>query len=453
MNIIIVGCGKVGCTLTEQLNKEGHNITVIDMDKDVVQELSSKFDVMGVIGNGASHSVQLEAGIEKTDLLIAVAGSDELNLLCCLIARKAGNCHTIARVRNPIYSQEISLIKEELGLSMIVNPEYAAAAEVARVLRFPSAIKIDTFAKGRVELLKFKIQPDSKLNNFMVMDITARLHCDVLVCAVERGDEVIIPKGSFILQEKDVISIVASPKKSAEFFNKIGVVTNQVKDALLVGGGDLSYYLTEQLLGMGISVKIIEKNRERCDELSEAFPKATIIYGDGIDQNLLMEEGLEKTQAFASLTNLDEENIMLSLFARTKSSAKLITKVNRITFDDVIHDLDLGSVICPKYITAEYIIRYVRAMQNSIGSNIETLYKIIENKAEALEFWVREDSPVVNVPLEKLNIKDNIIICCINHNGKITIPRGQDTIQVGDTVIIVTTNTGLNDIRDILKIE
>lgn len=450
MNIIVVGCGKVGSTLTEQLSKEGHDITVIDTEKDVVQALSNKFDVMGVIGNGASHSIQLEAGIEKADLLIAVAGSDELNLLCCLIAKKAGNCHTIARVRNPIYSQEIGLIKEELGLSMIVNPEYAAAVEVARILRFPSVIKIDTFAKGKVELLKFKIQQGSKLHNFMLMDISARLHCDVLVCAVERGDEVIIPNGSFMLQEKDVISIVASPKNASEFFKKIGVLTHQVKDAMLVGGGDISYYLAEQLLNMGINVKIIEKKHERCEELSEKFPKAIIINGEGIDQNLLIEEGLSTVEAFASLTNLDEENIMLSLFAKSQTKAKLITKVNRITFDAVINELDLGSVICPKFITAEYIIRYVRAMQNSIGSNIETLYRIIENKAEALEFLVKEDAPIVGIPLQELNLKENILICCINHKGKIITPRGQDRICVGDTVIIVTTNTGLNDISDIL---
>lgn len=451
MYIIIVGCGKVGSAITEQLIKEGHSITVIDIDKNAVETISNKVDVMGIIGNGASHTVQIEAGIEKADLLIAVAGSDELNLLCCLIAKKAGNCHTIARVRNPIYSSEIALIKEELGLSMTVNPEYAAAMEIARLLRFPSAIKIDTFAKGRVELLKFKIQPGSKLHNFMLMDISSHLHCDVLVCVVERGEEVIIPNGSFVLKEKDVISIVASPKNANDFFKKIGVLTNQVKDALLVGGGDISYYLTEQLINMGISVKIIEKNRERCEELSDSFPRAIIINGDGIDQNLLLEEGLENTEAFAALTNLDEENIMLSLFAKSQTKGKLITKVNRITFDEVINELDLGSVICPKYITTEYIIRYVRAMQNSIGSNIETLYKIIENKAEAMEFWIHEESPIVGIPLEKLNLKENILICCINHKGKIITPKGQDVIQVGDTVIIVTTNTGLNDIRDILK--
>lgn len=451
MNIAIVGCGKVGTALIEQLNKEGHDITAIDTNKDVVEAVVNKIDIMGVVGNGASYNIQIEAGIENTDLLIAVTGSDEVNLLCCLIAKKYGNCHAIARVRNPVYSQEISMLKDELGLSMIVNPEFAAANEIARVLRFPSAIKIDTFAKGRVELLKFRITSGSPLDNSSLIDISKRLKCDVLICAVERDDQVIIPNGSFVLKEKDIISIVASPNKASEFFKKMGIKTHQVKDTLIVGGGELTYYLARMLLGMGIDVTIIEQKRERCEVLSELLPKAIVINGDGIDQSLLQEEGLDSVESFVALTNLDEENIMLSLYAKSRTKAKIITKVNRITFDDVINQLDLGSIICPKHITAEYIVRYVRGMQNSIGSNIETLYKIIDNRAEALEFIVKNGSPLIETPLEKLNLKDNIIIACINRNGKIIIPNGQDVIREKDTVIVVTTITGLNDIRDILK--
>lgn len=441
----------MGTALIEQLNKEGHDITAIDTNKDVVEVIVNKIDIMGVVGNGASYNIQLEAGIENTDLLIAVTGSDEVNLLCCLIAKKYGNCHAIARVRNPVYSQEISMIKDELGLSMIVNPEYAAANEIARILRFPSAIKIDTFAKGRAELLKFRITSGSPLDNSSLIDISKHLKCDVLICAVERGDQVIIPNGSFVLKEKDIISIVASPNKAGEFFKKMGIKTHQVKDTLIVGGGELTFYLANILLSMGIDVTIIEQKRERCEFLSELLPKAIVIHGDGIDQSLLQEEGLDSVESFVALTNLDEENIMLSLYAKSRSKAKIITKVNRITFDDVINQLDLGSIICPKHITAEYIIRYVRGMQNSIGSNIETLYKIIDNRAEALEFIVKNGSPLIDIPLEKLNLKDNIIIACINHNGKIIIPKGQDVIKEKDTVIVVTTITGLNDIRDILK--
>lgn len=451
MQIIIVGCGKVGATLTEQLSQEGHNVSVIDQKSEVVQNISTIYDVRGIIGNGASYTTQMDADIEKADLLIAVTHSDELNLLCCLIARKAGNCSTIARVRNPVYRQEINFIKEELGLSMVINPEYAAAMEVSRILRFPSAIEIDTFAKGRVELLKFRIPVGSPLHNIVLQDISSKFKCDVLVCVVERDGEVIIPRGDFRLQEKDTISIVTSPKLAANFFKRIGVVTNQVKNTILVGGGELAYYLARQLLDMGIGVKIIEQKKERCEILSDLLPRAIIINGDGTSEELLMEEGLATAESFVALTNFDEENILLSLFAGSSSNAKTITKINRINFGKVVKSLDLGTVIHPKYITAEYILQYVRAMQNSVGSNVETLYQIIENKVEALEFWIHSDRSPAGIPIQELNLKKNLLISCINRNGRIIIPRGQDIIQKGDTVVVVTSNRGLKDIRDILK--
>lgn len=451
MDIIIVGCGKIGTILTQQLCKEGHNVSVIDIEKEAVEQTAVKYDVLGVIGNGVSCKVQRDAGIETADLLIAVTGSDEVNLLCCLFAKKTGNCHTISRIQNPIYRDDLGVIKNELGLSMTIHSEYAAALEIARLLRFPSAIKIETFVKGRVEILKYKIPEGSKLCNYSLVQISDKLRCDVLVCAVERGEEVIIPNGNFTLLEGDVISVVATPKKAVEFFKKIGVGTNKVKSAMLVGGGGITYYAAKELLNMGIDVTIIEKKRERCKILSEALPQAMIINGDGIDQNLLLEEGLERVDSFGALTNMDEENILLSLYVKSKTKAKLITKVHKITFDDVIHSLDLGSVICPKNIVSENIIQYVRAMQNSVGSNVETLYNFIEDKAEALEFIVKEESPVTGIPLERLVLKDNIIVACINHKGKITIPKGRDIILKGDSVIVVTTNSGLDDITDILK--
>lgn len=450
MQIIIVGCGKVGSTITEQLSLEGHNITVIDVLADKVETCSNLYDVMGVIGNGAIYSIQKEAGIEEADLLIAVTGSDELNLLCCLIAKKAGNCQTIARVRNPLYSQEIGFIKEELGLSMIINPELASAIEMARILRFPSAIHIETFAKGRVELLTFRVRPETHLHNRKVMDISRELHCDVLICAVERNGEVTIPTGTFVLQDNDVVSFVAPPRKGSQFFKTIGVDTHRVKNTMIAGGGTIAYYLAKQLLALNIPTTIIDINKERCETLSDLLPKATIIHGDATDQDLLMEEGLETAESFVALTNLDEENILLSLFARAKSNAKQIVKINRSSFKEVIQSMDLGTIISPKYITANSILQYVRAMQNSIGCNIETLYKILDNRVEALEFSIKENSPVVDVPLEVLNLKSNLLLCSINRGGNIITPRGQDRIQLGDTVIVVTTNTGLHDIQDIL---
>lgn len=451
MRIIIVGCGNVGSTLAEQLGQEGHDITVIDTKNEVVQDVSNECDVMGIVGNGAGYMIQKEAGIEEADLLIAVTGSDELNLLCCLIARKAGGCHTIARVRNPVYSREIGFIKEELGLAMVINPEDAAAMEIARVLKFPSAIKIDTFAKGRVEMVKYRVEDGSALCGQKLKDISARMKCEVLVCSVERGEEVVIPDGNFVLQARDEISIVGSARNTVRFFKKLGVPTTRARDTFIVGGGEIAYYLAKQLLSIGIGVKIVEKDRERCEALSELLPQAVVICGDGTDRKLLFEEGMPKAESFAALTSIDEENIMLSLFVKSVSRAKLITKVHRIAYDEIIEKLDLGSVIYPKYITSESIIKYVRAMQNSIGCNIETLYRLNNDRVEALEFIVRTDSPVADIPLQELQLKPNLLICCINHRGNIVIPGGQSRIAVGDTVIIVTTVTGLRDISDILK--
>lgn len=452
MKIIIVGCGKVGTTLAEQLNKENHDITLIDTNEEAIQNISDSADVMGVTGNGAVYQVQMEAGIQDADLLIATTNSDELNMLCCLIAKKAGNCHTIARIRNPEYSSEIRYIREELNLSLAINPELAAAREIARLLRFPSAIKIEPFAKGRIELLKFLIPEHSLLNDMRVMDVVNRLKSNVLICVVERGNDVVIPDGNFVMKKGDKISFIASHQESADFFKKAGVDNNIVKSAMFVGGGKLTHYLCRLLEDTKIKIKIIERDEERCRQLSELLPKAMIIHGDGTDEQLLLEEGIRQTEAFASLTGFDEENIMLSLYASSQSKAKLITKVNKIAFENVINSLNLGSLIQPKMLTAEIILQYVRAMQNSMGSsNIETLYKIAADKAEALEFRVKEGSPILGIPLEKLKLIDNLLVACINRGGTIITPRGKDTVEAGDTVIVVTTHTGLNDLTDILR--
>ena len=450
MKIIIVGCGKVGTTLAEQLNRENHDITLIDCDSEALQSISDSTDVMSVTGNGAVYQVQMEAGIKEADLLIATTNSDELNMLCCLIAKKAGNCHTIARIRNPEYSAEINYIREELNLSLAINPELAAAREIARLLRFPNAIKIELFAKGRIELLKFLIPKDSILDRMKVMDVVSRLKSNVLICAVERGDDVVIPDGNFEMKGGDKISFIAPHAECADFFRKAGIENNTVNSAMFVGGGKLTVYLAKALADTKIKIKIIEQDEERCRIISELLPHAMIIHGDGSDQKLLLEEGIRQTEAFASLTGFDEENILLSLYAASQSRAKLITKVNKIAFENVINALNLGSVIYPKMLTADIILQYVRAMQNSMGSNIETLYKIVADKAEALEFRVRGDSPVLGIPLEKLRTRNNLLVACINRNGRIIMPRGKDTLEAGDTVIIVTTHTGLNDLKDIL---
>jgi len=452
MNIVIVGCGKVGQKLAEQLSQEQvHNITVLDTRYNIVQDLTNQFDIMGVVGSCTDIDVLAEAGVKDADILIAVTGSDELNLLTCLMAKKTGNCQTIARVRRPEYSKELHIFKEDLGLAMIINPEQTAAAEIARILRAPSAIQIDTFAKGRAEIIKFKIAEHSPLDDVRIADIIKKIDCDILVCGVERGDNAFIPGGDFILKRGDLVSIVATLKSGVDFFRKIGFKTNRVKDTIIVGGGDTAYYLANILLATGVKVKLVEKDEKRSEELCSSLPKATIINADGTDNNVLQEEGIEQAGSFVSMTNIDEENILLSLYAKSKTDGKIVTKVNRVSYDDVIDGLDLGSVIYPKNITADHILKFVRAMNNSIGNNIETMHMILGGKAEALEFRIKENSPVSGIPLVEINLKPNTLIACINRMGKIILPRGRDIIMPDDTVIVVTTNHGFTDISDILE--
>lgn len=450
LNIIIVGCGKVGATLIEQLTREGHDITIIDQNPQKIQEITNQYDIMGMTGNGASYNVQMEAGIENTDLFIAVTGSDELNLLCCTIAKRVGECSAIARVRTPDYSHEISYLREKLGLAMIINPELEAAREIARILYLPTALEVNSFAHGQAELVKLKIPEGNALDGITLADFGKNTSADVLICAIERNGEVYIPSGDFRMQKDDVVSFVATRKTARVFLENSGFQTNHVKDTMIIGGSRAAYYLAEQLLHMGISVKIIENDRTRCEALSVLLPKAIIINGDGTDQELLKEEGIIYAESFVPLTGIDEENILLTLYARQVSKAKVITKINHINFKDVISRLDLGSVIYPRYITTEAIVAYVRAKKASMNSNVETLYHMFDYKAEAIEFRVNEASSVTNIPLMDLSLKKNLLISFISRNGTIIIPSGKDCIKVGDTVMIVTTHTGFNDIQDIL---
>lgn len=451
LNIIIVGCGKVGMTLIEQLSKEGHDITIIDKNAAKVQEMSNLYDIMGLVGNGASYSVQMEAGIENADLIIAVTASDELNLLCCTVAKQVGDCAAIARVRTPDYSKEAGYLREKLGLTMIINPELEASLETARILYLPTALEVNSFAHGQAEIVKFKIPEGNLLDGMTIATLGKSITNEILICAIERDGEVYIPGGNFQMAKDDIVSFVAPRRHIRIFLKKIGFKTKQVKDAMIVGGGKASYYLAKQLIAMGIDVKIIEQNKERCEELSILLPEAIIINGDGTDEEVLREEGIEYAQAFIPLTGIDEENIMLTLHAKQVSNAKLITKINRSTFKNVISKLDLGSVIYPRYITSEAIIAYVRAKKNSTNSNIETLYHMFDNRAEAIEFRVDEPSSVTGISLKDLMLKNDLLVSFIYRNGKVQIPSGLDTIEVGDSVMIVTTHTGLDNIQDIIR--
>ena len=457
LSIIIVGCGKVGITLVEQLCREGHDITVIDKNRELVEYITGTYDVMGIVGNGASYSIQREAGIENTDLIIAVTESDELNLLCCTVAKRVANCSAIARVRTPDYSEDVSYLQERLGLAMIFNPELESAKEAARMLSLPTALEVAAFAHGQAELITFKIPRGNRLDGMKLWDmnkiVPADIERSVLICAVERGGNVHIPSGNFQLQPGDEVSFVSTTTIARKFLRSIGFKTRQVRSTMIVGGGRSSYYLAQELLQMGIEVKIIEKRRERCEELCELLPDANIINGDGTSEELLREEGIEFAESFVALTGIDEENILLTLHARNISNAKVITKINRITFRDAINTLDLGSVIYPRYITSEAIVAYVRAKHNSMNSNVETLNYICDNRVEAVEFRVNEASEITGVMLKDLKpkMKENILIACINRSGSVLIPSGVDTIEAGDTVMIVTTHSGFSDIRDILE--
>lgn len=453
LQIIIVGCGKVGMTLVEQLSKEGHDITIIDRDGEKVQTLSSLYDVMGVVGNGASYSVQMDAGIENTDLIIAVTDSDELNLLCCTVAKRVGDCAAIARVRTPDYSMEAGYLRDKLGLAMIINPELEAAREAVRILYVPTALEVNSFAHGQAEMIKIRVREGNMLAGMTIAELGRHIDImdQILICVIERGQEIYIPSGDFRIETGDVLSFVSSRMIAKAFLEQIGFKTNQVKNSMIIGGGKAAYYLAKQLVHMGISVKIIEQDKKRCEELSVLLPKAVIINGDGTDEELLKEEGLSYVESFIPLTGIDEENIMLTLYARKVSDAKVITKINRINFRSVISTLDLDSVIYPRYITSEAIIAYVRAKKDSMDSNIETLYHMFDHRVEAIEFRVYKKSSVTGIPLKDLSLKKNLLISFINRNGRIIIPSGHDTIEVDDTVMIVTTHTGFNDLLDILK--
>jgi len=452
MNIVIIGDGKVGHRLARQLSDENYNVALIDPCERKLKDSMNELDVSCFVGDGASAEVQKEADVPNADLVIACASTDELNMLCCLLAKRLGAKQTIARVRNPLYYQQIHLFKEDLKLSMAVNPELALAGEISRVLIFPSAAKIETFVKGRVELVEIAVGENSPLNGIALKEFYGKYQIKVLICAVQRGEEVYIPDGNFVTQQGDKINIAASHKDIERFFKLSGAMRNKVKNVMICGGGRVAYYLAKQLLTLGMQVKIIEHNEARCGELCELLPKATIIYGSGTDHELLEEEGIAHTDAFVSLTGIDEENIIMSMYAKTKQVSKIVTKVNGEALQHLVDQLGMESVVSAKNVTANVISGYVRAMKNSMGSaNVETVYQLINGKIEALEFQIREETNYTGIPLKELEIKENHLVACIVRKRQIIIPGGNDTMEVGDSVIVVTMSQGLEDLQEILR--
>ncbi len=451
MNIVVVGCGKVGTKIVKELVAENHSIVVIDTDIDKLDDIGNMVDVMCVHGHGESVAVLREAEVASCDLLIAVMQSDELNLLTCLLAKKIGAKNTIARVRNPIYADAINIIKDDLGLSLHINPERAAAREISRLIRFPSAIQVETFAKGRVEIMKYVIPEKSDLNDLRINQLRQKLKTTVFICAVERGSEVFVPTGDFIMRAGDVISFVAPIKEASEFFTNIGAITAKINNVVIIGGGTLTYYLTKMLIESGHNVKIIEIDKERCEVLSELLPGAMIINGDGTNNDLLHEEHIENADAVLSLTGVDEQNVLMSLYASQQvPNAKIITKIKHFDFDGVLKGMPIGCIVYPKDITADRILRYVRMMQNSWEESMESLHRIADGRVEALEFRIRHKSEVVDVAFAELDIRKGTLIASITRNGESFTPGGSDCIRIGDNVIVVTTHKGISRIEEIL---
>lgn len=451
MRIIIVGAGKVGFTVASQLVREEHSITVIENNEDVLQDVLSAIDVRSVLGSGINRSALAEAGASEADLLIALTGDDEQNLLCCLAAKKLGTKNTVARVRRPEYTDILPLIRDDLGLSMSVNPERAAAMEIARILELPLAKKVETFAQGKVEMIDYDVDADSPMCGKLVRDVFARMR-SALVCAVERGNNVFIPLGDFRFEQGDMMTVVAPSGKLVEFFRESGIRKQSIRRVIISGGGRIGYYLAEQLQQLHIHVTIIEQNEAVSQMLAERLPYAEICIGDGTNQATLEENGIATADAFCCLTGIDEENILTALYVRHAAPRiKTVTKINRVELVPVVRPLGIGSVVSPKLIAADRVVSYVRAKQNGIGSGVLTLYRIVDDKAEAIEFSVGANSRLLDVPIYELKLKDNVILAGINRGGRIISPRGNDTLKIGDTVIVVTTHTGFDVLDDIIR--
>lgn len=453
MNIIIVGCGKIGSTILESLVEEGHDVVGIDTDEKVINEMTNMYDVMGVCGSGTDCEMLTEAGVENAEIFIAATSSDELNMISCFIAKKMGAKHTIARVRNPEYNQKnIGFLKQQLDLSMAINPEMLAAVEMFNILKLPSAVKIQTFSQRNFEIIEMILKEGSALSGMKLMDLRSKFKAKFLVCVVQRGEEVYIPSGNFQLMAGDKIGLTASPSEIQKLMRAIGADKKQAKDIMILGGSKIAYYLAKMLTASGNGVKIIEKAHEKCEELSESLDKAVIIEGDGAQQELLLEEGLKTLDAFVALTGIDEENILISIFAANQKVPTVISKINRNELAGMAARLGLDCIISPKKIVSDVIVRYARALENSRGSNVETLYNIMDDKAEVLEFNVKSDFKQVNIPLRDLTLKKNILIAGIIRDRKPIIPAGDDFIMKNDKVIVVVgSDQRLNDLSDIVK--
>ena len=450
MKIIIVGSGAVGASICTQLAKENHAITVIDKNADTLTEITNSLDITGIHGNGATVSVLKEAGADSADLLIAVTNEDELNILCCFAAKKLGTSNTIARVRNPEYAGLMVLMQEDLNLSLTINPEYAVAKEIARILKFPGATRLNSLCNGKVELAELTIRSGSDLIGKSLLRLRIDLGVNFIVCAVKRGDKAYIPTGDFVLHEGDTVAVTANDAELTKFFKASGSYIRPTKELIVFGGGRTTYYLGELLKKKKINLVAIEKNRELCQTLAESFPEFTVIHGDGTNQELLLEEGIKDADAFLALSSVDEENAIVSMFAKTQKVPKIVTMISSLPYIDFFRAVGIESIISPKSSTVDYIIRFIRSLAASEDSEIEALYRIMDGKIEALEFKVIERiDGITDIPLRNLKKRSNCVICCISRGEQIIFPTGDDMLKKDDTVIVISRGRQLNSIKDI----
>lgn len=452
MKIVIIGLGTIGKTILKSLSgEENHTITIIDENKSKVESLIEKYDVFGVVGNGACMDIQNEANVNEADLVIVLTRSDELNILACLVAKKIGAKNTIARVRNPDYRKQVSLMKEDLGLAMIVNPEMETANEIFNLISLPSVAQIEPFAKGRVSLVEIVAEKGCSLIGETLISLGKKINTKVLICAIQRGDEVFIPSGNFMIKEGDKIHFTAAAKTLGDFLSEVKLVKAPLKNIMIVGGNRIGFYLADALSNKKYSVKLLENDPSIAEELAEFLPRVTVICGNGTQHDLLTEEGIEAMDAFVALTDIDEENMIVSMFANKKKVKKSITKIKSEELYSMLDELGINNTVSPKNIVASRIISYIRALENTRGSNVLNMYQLVNNQVEALEFHAKKQESIYNKPLKELDIKKNCLIACIIRKHEIIIPNGDSEIQLGDNVIVVTTHKNFDDLTDVIK--
>ncbi len=451
MNITIVGCGKIGRSMVEILTAEGHDVLVIDNDPTVLNKTTDIYDVMGVCGNAVDCDTLTEANVNNTDILVATTDSDEMNMLSCFLAKKLGAKHTVARIRNPEYNdQSLGFLRQHLNLSISLNPEFLVAEEIANILQLPSAVKIERFSRRNIEMVEIILPQDCPLDGINLIKMREKYRANYLICTVQRDNKVFIPDGHFVLKQGDRIGLVATHSEIAKLLGWLGLLRKQAKSVMILGGGKTSYYLAKKLINLGVDVKIIEERIERCEFLASELPEAVIIHGDGAQQELLLEEGISSMDAFVCLTGMDEENIMLSIYASMQNVPKVVAKINREELLTMAEKLGVETIVSPAALTTNIIVRYARALENTKGSNVETLYKLMDGKAEALEFNVKSDSSVIGIPFKNIKLKPNVLIAGITRGRSTIIPSGNDMIMSGDRVIVISAEQRLHDLDDIL---